>query len=461
MTINTRGQYQATLENEIEDDSVDYADVCPFATRFNEDMLAYEFLGVESCSFDERLGFYRSLHVGSVSSDGYRKHGSSGGVASWVLATLLENHHVDAVIHVKPLTSEGGPLFAYTVSEDPDSVRAGSGTRYYPVTLAGALKLVRESDQRFAVIAVPCFVKAIRLSQLRESVLRERIPFVVGLVCGHMKSALFTEALGCELGLSARSVFSVDYRQKTKLLPASYYGIRASGTDAKNRPITRRRLNVDLFSYDWGYGFFRYPACNYCDDVVNEVADISIGDAWIEPHVRDPHGTNIVIVRTEVAAKLLARHSSDVSLNEASPEVIAASQAGGFRDRREGLAYRLHLADEANIPRPAKRVSPSDSLDEARRLIYSLRMQLQDLSYPAFMVARDAGNFGVFRRRMMPLIAAYERNYEVGLVRRTARHFPLLRNSVVKLKRAYIATHCWIRQYVCRWIPFKVLQQED
>ena len=35
---------------------------------------------------------------------------------------------------------------------------------------------------------------------------------------------------------------------------------------------------------DWGAGFFQNPACDWCDDVVAETADIAFGDAWVEPY---------------------------------------------------------------------------------------------------------------------------------------------------------------------------------
>ena len=32
---------------------------------------------------------------------------------------------------------------------------------------------------------------------------------------------------------------------------------------------------------DWGMGIFKLGACDYCDDIVGETADISFGDAWL------------------------------------------------------------------------------------------------------------------------------------------------------------------------------------
>src|SRR5690606_7180320 len=95
---------------------------------------------------------------------------------------------------------------------------------------------------------------------------------------------------------------------------------------------------------DWGSGYFQNPACNFCDDVVAETADISFGDAWVEPYSSDGRGTNVVIVRTAHLNELLkgAVHEGRLDLHEVDARFVEETQAAGFRQRREGLSYRLN-----------------------------------------------------------------------------------------------------------------------
>ena len=37
------------------------------------------------------------------------------------------------------------------------------------------------------------------------------------------------------------------------------------------------------------------PACEFCDDVVGETADMSVGDAWLPGYVSDWRGTSVVV----------------------------------------------------------------------------------------------------------------------------------------------------------------------
>ena len=46
----------------------------------------------------------------------------------------------------------------------------------------------------------------------------------------------------------------------------------------------------EFYGTHWGYNFFRYSACDACDDVFAETADISVGDAWLDGYIDDPMG---------------------------------------------------------------------------------------------------------------------------------------------------------------------------
>ncbi|MGJ3627724.1 hypothetical protein AB5I41_13435 [Sphingomonas sp. MMS24-JH45] len=46
---------------------------------------------------------------------------------------------------------------------------------------------------------------------------------------------------------------------------------------------------------DWVRAFFQASAGDYRDDVVAETADISFGEAWVEPYASDGRGTNVVV----------------------------------------------------------------------------------------------------------------------------------------------------------------------
>ncbi|WP_280807306.1 Coenzyme F420 hydrogenase/dehydrogenase, beta subunit C-terminal domain [Variovorax boronicumulans] len=141
---------------------------------------------------------------------------------------------------------------------------------------------------------------------------------------------------------------------------------------------------------DWGSGFFQNEACNFCDDVVSETADIAFGDAWLEPYTSDGRGTNVVIVRSAALQALVDRGIEDGRLapSPVDADFVARTQAAGLRQRREGLAYRLSW--HRTGLRPVKRVRADARLPWRRKLVYRTRAAISSGSRRLFALSRAA-----------------------------------------------------------------------
>ena len=410
--------------------------VCPFedgAPAENE--LARELFG-EAGSFDARLGQHVATYVGWAVEPDYRARGSSGGVASWLLVELLRLKVVDHVMHVAadPLPRAGQPLYRFTISSSPEEVRSGAKSRYYPVEMSGAMAEMLRRPGRYAVVGVPCFIKALRLACRESAVLKERLTVAVGIVCGHLKSTAFGEMLAWQCGLSPAELRAIDFRTKLPGRPASNYAVTVTG-ERGGRGFSTTRPVAELFGSNWGLGFFRYKACDFCDDVVAETADITLGDAWLPEYESDSKGTNVIIVRSRTVDSILARAREEgrLHLEPISADKVVQSQAGGFRHRRDGLAYRLAIEDEHGRWRPAKRVTPSKAhLSRKLRRIHDLRQELRDASHVAFARARQRDDFDEFLRSMRPLTRRYLRHYETPRLHRALGN---LKRNVASLCR--------------------------
>lgn len=362
--------------------------ICPFSAQAkNEDEIAADvFAGTRQR--DRAIGRFEAAYVGHVEEGEFRKRGSSGGMVSWVAVELLRHGLVDGVVHVIATDRQsGGRLFRYAISRNEAEVRAGACSRYYPVDLSDALLTIRETPGRYAVVGIPCFIKAINLLRLEDPIFKGRIICTLGLFCGHMKSARFVDSLAWQVGVDPAAVNAVDYRVKTPDRPANWYRARLTLADG----TTQEKDWWHLADGDWGAGFFQNSACNYCDDVVAETADIAFGDAWIEPYSSDGRGTNVVIVRKPELDALLrqAARQRRILLRPVGAEVVQETQAAGLRQRREGLAYRL--AWKPPLIALGKRVAPQDpELRTRRKLIYRLRFLISGWSHSMFVLAKGA-----------------------------------------------------------------------
>ena len=416
MEMNESEQFQATLipnENlEKNSSSISVESVCPFSNKsLNEDQLGQELFN-QDCQYDEKLGYYLATYAGYVNEGEYRDYGSSGGMGTWVLSQLLSKNLVDRVIHVKAksVSSEDNRLFQYDISTTVEEAQKGAKSRYYPVEMSEVIKIIREKPARYAIVGIPCFIKSIRLLMRQDSVIGERVKFCIGLVCGHLKSSAFAKMFAWQSGIEPDNILSIDFRKKLLDNDANKYGVEVTGIK-NNEVVTIIRPVRDFSIFDWGLGYFKYKACEYCDDVVAETADLTIGDAWLPQYVKDSQGTNVVIVRHPVLFNLIeeGKKSGLLNLDNIPPEEVAKSQSSGFRHRRDGLAYRLHLTDQEDIWRPIKRVQPQENhLDEKERKRFYLRSIMSEKSHVAFQKARQQCDVSVFDQEMEPIVNEYK-----------------------------------------------------
>jgi len=379
-----------------------FARTCPSSpVALDETRIAAELFPGAACS-DEGMGRFLGAYVGFAAEPGWRERGSSGGLVSWVAAELLRTGRVDGVAHVGP--SDNGRLFCYRLSRSLAEIQAGAKSRYYPVDMSEVLAEIRAVPGRYAVVGVPCFIKAVQLLRREDALVRERVVVTLGLFCGHMKSARLVESFAQQMQVPLAEVEGMDFRLKDARRPANWYTAQFRLRDGR----TAQRDWFHLAEGDWGAGFFQNEACNFCDDVMAETADISFGDAWVEPYASDGRGTNVVIARSPEMQALLSRALATrrLALDPVGADFVARTQAAGLRQRREGLAYRLTWRRSGL--RPRKRVSPERALPWRRKLIYRARAAISTWSRRLFRLARATGKYRLYRWWARHALALYQ-----------------------------------------------------
>ena len=357
---------------------------CPFSPVVpNEDEIAAERFP-DAFAANPLIGRFEAAYVGHALENPFRSNGSSGGLTSWVAAELLRTRAVDGIAHVVPTDPSSGRYFAYRISRSLEDLSAGAKSRYYPVELSQVLAEIRATSGRYAIVGIPCFIKAVHLLRRIDPLIRERVTHTLGLFCGHMKSAAMIESFAWQLGSELRRVRALDYRIKDESRPANWYRAHLDLNDGG----CAEQDWWHLADGDWGAGFFQNPACDWCDDVVAETADIAFGDAWVEPYSSDGRGTNVVIVRSKELDAMIRAGCTDgrLDLKDVDGEFIVRTQAAGLRHRRDGLAYRLSWRCSRDVPQ--KRVTARSELPLRRKLVYRMRYAIARFSHPLFRFAR-------------------------------------------------------------------------
>ncbi|CZQ96893.1 Hypothetical protein Tpal_2066 [Trichococcus palustris] len=412
MAFNEKGQYQPVMKERQAAEAYvgNLCATCPFSDqcRNETEIAASLFGGSAGITFNDYTGYYLNTYGAYVKGDAFREKGSSGGMGNWIAAKLLEDDLVDAIIHVKEAKDGSGRLFSYQVSTTVPELLDGAKSKYYPIELSAVIKQVMANPGRYAIFGIPCFIKSVRLLAEKNRIFDERIIFTIGLVCGHLKSDQFAKSIGWQMGIEPDKLTEIDFRQKIPGRKSSDYGVEVSG-EVAGQAVTKTALTRDLYTTHWGDGLFKYTACDYCDDVLAETADVTIGDAWLPEYEKDSNGTNIVVVRNQIIQDVIDRHREELFLEALSMDKVYQSQAGGFRHRRQGLAYRLYLKDKKGEWRPQKRVQASADATAKRKKIYVKRMALVEESYRAYEAAVKAGDFQYFITYMNPILKDYQK----------------------------------------------------
>lgn len=354
MKMDEYGAYHPVSKRNLSDFTVEEVNVlkqvCLSTSDKNEDDISKTlFKDIPQIKYDKQLGYYSDLFVGHVIEGEYRKNASSGGLGTWILKELLEKKYIDGVIQVVQSNNKSR-LFEYGISRSIGEIIKGAKTRYYPVEYSEVIKKVKQTPGKYAIIGLPSYIMEIRLLMENDPIVKERIKYTVGLVCGHQKTAKYADFLAWQCGIQPGDLEKINFRKKLPDEPSSSYAIEVTGKVGGETKTIVKKMR-ELRGGDWGQGAFKVSASDFTDDVYNETADVTLGDAWLPEYTKDSKGNNIVIVRNKTIKELVYSGISDgrLGLDKVDETVIKRSQASHYRHTHDELAYRLYKKEIKHI----------------------------------------------------------------------------------------------------------------
>ncbi|EFB7153454.1 MULTISPECIES: Coenzyme F420 hydrogenase/dehydrogenase, beta subunit C-terminal domain [Enterobacterales] len=417
MKINQFGFYVANVsETDTDTYNDDCIKVCPFNPNPDdkvktENEIADLFLK-QASNHHNKIGRYINTYAGY--SIEHRLNSSSGGIATYTLTELMRRGEIQHVISVKagPNTAH----YQYTISSTIDELASAAKTKYYPVTLADTLKDINKLDGKVAIVGVACFIKAIRLAQVHDPIFNAKIGFLIGIICGGVKSAFFAEYLSSKAGVAADEFKQPEFRIKDHDSTASDYSFGCLDKNNIHQTIKMRMVG-DM----WGTGLFKANACDYCDDVTTELADLSVGDAWLEPYVQDGRGHNVLVTRSALADDIIKSGITNGALviEELAECRFLASQQGSYNHRHDGLAYRIKHGRIDKDAIPIKRFD-TKLRSPLLMLIQSMRMNSRRKSLEIWQSEKSSSSFDNKMKKHLFWLKLFTRlnHYQRAILRR-------------------------------------------
>lgn len=384
-------------------------EVCPFYQEaIDKDSLADEKYGmIQGINKDISAGFALDAYVGYSRVDNHREQGSSGGMATWLLEELLRRNLVDRVICVcKSQSSER--LFDYNIIDNIEMVRKASGSKHYPVELGSVIQDILDSTSEltYAITGLPCYLKGLQLAMRKFPKLQRQIRYELGLVCVRLPNSYYTEYLIKLSGLDTGHMAQVTYRRTEgakRAVDFLFHAETADGESGKALPFHGRYGAIG------NYRYFQFNACNYCEDVFAEVADIVFMDAWLPEYERDPAGHSLIIVRNPFLQELLmaGREEGRCFLERIPLDRVLESQEGRVDLKRREIAGRLYHSQELGFKVPATRSVPSKKIYNKGKLLIRTRYKAQEESKRLWPIYRNRPLW-LFHLRMLKVIWPFQ-----------------------------------------------------
>lgn len=408
---NNYGIYEANLkdiENLNEENFALANSVCPFSNMsLNENQLDVPNEFFRNLPYNENIGRYDSIFTAKKNNENELLESSSGGMTSWLIKKLFIENKIDAVIHVGKESNQN--LFEYKISYSLEEAEQNKKSAYYSITLKDVLKEVKDNNNlRYAIVGLPCMIKSTRLLAQKDIKIKSNIIYYLGLVCGHLKSSFFAEANAWQCGVNPKDLKSVDFRVKNQSNPASRYDFSAISKSTAKIFIKK---SSSLVGGSWAYSGFQPNACNYCDDIFSETADIVFADAWLDEYTKDWSGTNLVVSRNQELSDLFNNglEKNEIKIKNVTMKDAMKSQAGGLRHRKDGLKIRLYNDLQNNLKVPYKRVEPSiENIPIYRVELIKQRQKISELSLKYFKEAKEKDDLNYFLKKIKAEIELYK-----------------------------------------------------
>jgi coenzyme F420-reducing hydrogenase beta subunit len=206
-----------------------------------------------------------------------------------------------------------------------ESIGRVPGSIYHSVSFTGTIGLLREVEAPCLLVTLPCQLEGLRnFIRHVEPALREKLALTVGLVCGWSFSEHAPKAFIHYKGLKGE-VRDFRYRGGDKVGRLKF--IPKGGV---SRSYPRREFRSFKEKLDYKACFTRFLhriRCRLCRDHTNILADVVVGDAWLERYREEK--VSLTVSRTAQGQKALEEAASrgHILLQEGRREDIAESQS--------------------------------------------------------------------------------------------------------------------------------------
>ncbi|MFH1641451.1 MAG: Coenzyme F420 hydrogenase/dehydrogenase, beta subunit C-terminal domain [Nanoarchaeota archaeon] len=273
---------------------------------------------------DVYIGNFKKCYIGYSKDKKIRMESSSGGIVTSIGIYLLENRLVDGVVVVvdskDPLHPK--PIIARNKKDMINAMQS----KYVSIPVNIMIKQILKEKGKFAFVGQPCQIHSIRKAERIDKRIKEKIIYKIGIFCEYRAKRDYLTFLAKKSGLDLKRVIGIKYRE----------GNWPGNLQFRNTKIKKEFPITEYLYYPLTIPFID-TRCLKCIDHTNELADISVGDAWCLNKSGEQGGWAVVIDRNDLASKDLLK---GITTKIISKEKINTSQKKPLSLKKEGYIHR-------------------------------------------------------------------------------------------------------------------------
>lgn len=250
---------------------------------------------------DSITGIVKNSYVAYSTNKSIREAGASGGLVTALLAYMLEEDLIDGALVLGTETNEHGWHEKPVIARDVEELCKAAKSKYQIIPMLQPLGEMEKIDGRYAVVALPCYVHAIKKYLKVSPKLRKRLKLVIGLYCNVTLEPHTVDEI-CEIkGVARETLTNLEYRGGT--WPGA---VRASVNESPMFKVFKNEEMKDEFNTL--KLFYTPKRCNMCIDFSAEYADVAVGDPWLrgpDGEYLYPDGYTTLLTRTDIGEELI------------------------------------------------------------------------------------------------------------------------------------------------------------
>jgi len=292
---------------------------------------------------DKHLGCLKKCYLGYSKDEEIRKQSSSGGIVTTLAVELLKQKKVDGVIVA---TDTDDPLHPKPIiARNKEDLLGAMQSKYVTIPMGTIIRSIMKENGKFAFVGVPCHIHGIRKAEEAMPELKKKIRCKIGLFCEYTPRRDYLNLFARLSKVKLADTKSIKYREG--MWPGNL--LFKTNQDTKEFPIK------DYLYFPLSLPYIN-KRCLKCIDHTNELADVSVGDAWGLGKSGVEGGWAEIIVRGDI------KIPKSIFLEEIESEQIKSSQHKQIALKKEGFNHRMKKC----IDLPEYGVSFGEASDETK-----------------------------------------------------------------------------------------------